>query len=374
MSLIADLKKNLINIPGWRTNRKIVVFESDDWGSIRMRSKNDYDSFLEKGYEVDKCPYNRNDSLESNDDLIELFNILDQFKDINDNHPIFTLNNIVTNPDFKKIKEDNYQNFYFEIFIETLKKYPNHDKVFTLYHEGMNNKLIQTQFHGREHLNVRRYMKALQENKKEILAAFEREMFTVNYMGSISGRKNYLDTFGLGDEKSIDYYRETLSTGMKVFTDLWGFTSKSFIAPTYVWPVELEEILSKLGVEYLQGTTVQRIPKSQHEQGIAKKYHYLGQKNKFHQYYLIRNAYFEPASELNKNWVDSCLSEIALAFKWKKPAIISTHRVNYIGGIHRENREDNLRLLNDLLKKIMLKYPDVEFFSSDQLGDLISNN
>ena len=26
------------NIPGWRTKRKIVVIESDDWGSIRMPS------------------------------------------------------------------------------------------------------------------------------------------------------------------------------------------------------------------------------------------------------------------------------------------------------------------------------------------------
>lgn len=29
------LGNNLINIRGWRTNRKIVVIESDDWGTLR---------------------------------------------------------------------------------------------------------------------------------------------------------------------------------------------------------------------------------------------------------------------------------------------------------------------------------------------------
>jgi hypothetical protein len=35
-SLKSTLSRNLTNARGWRTNRKIVVIESDDWGSIRM--------------------------------------------------------------------------------------------------------------------------------------------------------------------------------------------------------------------------------------------------------------------------------------------------------------------------------------------------
>ena len=33
------LGNNLINIRGWRTNRKIVVIESDDWGTLRTPCK-----------------------------------------------------------------------------------------------------------------------------------------------------------------------------------------------------------------------------------------------------------------------------------------------------------------------------------------------
>ena len=75
-----NLIKNLANLPGWRTNRKIVVIESDDWGTIRMSSKEAFNSLLKKGYPVDQCPYNKYDALESNQDLEMLFDVLNSVK------------------------------------------------------------------------------------------------------------------------------------------------------------------------------------------------------------------------------------------------------------------------------------------------------
>lgn len=371
---LRTFKKNLINIPGWRTKRKIIVIESDDWGSIRMRSKNDYDHFINRGYHVENSSYDKYDSLESNDDLTALYEILSKYNDKNFNPPIFTFNTIVANPDFKKIKQSNFQEYVYEPFEETLKKYPIHDKVISLYREGIENKLIIPQFHGREHLNVKRWMNALQNKEENITAAFEREMFTVQYMGSTSGRNNYLDTFGLIDSDSLQQYDEMITSGMNIFSEIFNYSSKSFIAPTYVWSNTIEEKLANLGVKYIQGTHIQRVPKFNHDLGVRKKYHYLGQKNKFQQIYLVRNAFFEPSSCENIDWVNSCLHDIANAFTWNKPAIISSHRVNYMGGIHLSNRINGLNLLNELLSKIISKYPNVEFMSSDQLGDLITNS
>ena len=42
MNIKQTITHNLLNIPGWRTKRHIVVIESDDWGSIRMPSKEVY--------------------------------------------------------------------------------------------------------------------------------------------------------------------------------------------------------------------------------------------------------------------------------------------------------------------------------------------
>ena len=52
--MIKSIVRNLANLPGWRTNRKIVVIESDDWGSIQMPSKLAYSNLLKKGIGVDK--------------------------------------------------------------------------------------------------------------------------------------------------------------------------------------------------------------------------------------------------------------------------------------------------------------------------------
>lgn len=61
--------RNISNTFGYKTNRKIVVFESDDWGSIRMPSKLAYSNLLKKGIGVDKSLYDTLDSLEKKEDL-----------------------------------------------------------------------------------------------------------------------------------------------------------------------------------------------------------------------------------------------------------------------------------------------------------------
>jgi hypothetical protein len=101
-------------------------------------------------------------------------------------------------------------------------------------------------------------------------------------------------------------------------------------------------------------------------------YHYIGQKNRLGQIYLTRNCFFEP-SQPGRDWVDSCLNDIRIAFRCRKPAVISSHRVNYIGALDPKNRESGLRQLSALLKSILQQWPDVEFMTSDELGQFISN-
>ena len=82
---------------------------------------------------------------------------------------------------------------------------------------------------------------------------------------------------------------------------------------------------------------------------------------------------FEP-SYGNQDWVDSCLSDIDFAFKCHHPAVLCSHRVNYIGSLNEQNRAKGLSELNVLLKRIVKKWPDVEFMTSDQLGSLLNKN
>jgi len=54
MNIKRILAKNYVNFRGWSSKEKYIIFESDDWGSIRMPSKKTYDYLLRKGIPVDK--------------------------------------------------------------------------------------------------------------------------------------------------------------------------------------------------------------------------------------------------------------------------------------------------------------------------------
>jgi len=372
MNLSRIIKRNLLNIPGWRTNRKIVVIESDDWGSIRMASKKAYNRLLKKGYPVDKHPFNKFDSLESDEDIEILLEVLSKFKDINGNPPIFTLNNVVANPDFKRIKENDFTHYFYEPFTETLKKYPNHDRVYKLLNEGIENKLIKPQYHGREHLNISRWMYELKMKNKPLLDAFENEMYSLHYEESPIYFNEYLDALDIDNTEQLIKHKQILCEGNKLFNNIWGIQSKSFIANCYVWHPEHEKYLNELGITYIQGIANQFIPTIENSFRYKRVFHYQGQKNNLGQRYLVRNAFFEPYQDPHKDHINECINRISLAFKWRKPAIISTHRINYIGFIYKENRDKNINLLQKLLSEITQKWPNIEFVSSDKLGDMIS--
>ena len=83
--MFQKIKSNYVNFRGWSTKRKILVIESDDWGSIRMPSKRIYEELLSKNIPVDKHYFAKNDCLESNTDLELLFEVLFQIKIKTDN-------------------------------------------------------------------------------------------------------------------------------------------------------------------------------------------------------------------------------------------------------------------------------------------------
>lgn len=361
-----NLSQNLINIPGFRTKRKLVVIESDDWGSIRMPSLEVYDKFIEKGFNIANSDYNRLDTLENNDDLVMLYEVLRSHTDTLGNPAVITANVIVGNPDFKKIKEADFRDYFVEPVSETFKKYPKREKVLDLWIDGNKQGLFHPQFHGREHVNVVRWMEALQRRTPEIMFTFENG---TTFSGD--GDYNFMEVLDYNTPKDLTLMKESLKQGLDMFEKMFGYRSKSFIPPCYTWDSNVEETLSKNGVKYIQGLFVQFIPTGSFGK-YKRKYHSMGSHNKHGQRYLFRNCFFEPALTKINDPVNECLRRINLAFNWNKPAIIGSHRINFMGDLDPTNRTKNLKLLDDLLKSITKKWPDVEFLTSDQLGDLIA--
>jgi hypothetical protein len=362
------LSQNLINIPGWRTRRNILVIESDDWGSIRMPSKKIYSKFVNRGFDLAGSDYNRLDTLENNEDLSMLYNVLSSHKDSAGNYPVITANIVVGNPDFQKIRQSDFKEYYAEPVTKTLKHYPHRDKVASLWKQGDSAGIFHPQFHGREHVNIVRWMDALRGKKPEMMFTFDNE---TTFSGG--GDYNFMEVLDYNTPNDLQKMKESLTEGLELFEKIFGFRSKSFIPPCYTWNSDIEETLHEKGVKYIQGLVVQSIPTGSFG-NYRKKIHFLGNRNAFGQYFLIRNSFFEPSLSKSFDPVGECLKRINIAFRWHKPAVISVHRINFMGSLDEKNRSNNLKLFNELLKRIIKYWPDVEFMASDQLGDLISKD
>lgn len=363
--------RNAVNYRGWRTDRKIVVIESDDWGSTCMPSADTFKKLVRKGVRVDRCPYTSYDALASEQDLEDLFSLLIEFKDINNVHPSITANVVMSNPDFNRIQESRYRKYYAEPFTESLKRYPAHSRSYSFWQKGISEKIFFPQFHGREHLNVKAWMKALQKGESTVRNVFDEEMF---WPGSAEERRSGVSlraAFDATEAAEITDHGQIICEGLKQFQNLFGYKSKSFIAPNFVYHPDLNERLFDNGVQIIQGMKYQKLPLAGKEKREMIR-RVQGEKNEHGQRLLVRNCVFEP-SQFPESYdsVGECLKGIENAFLWKKPAVITTHRLNFIGFIHPENRERNLRQFRKLLKQLLQKWPEVEFITSVELGELI---
>jgi len=363
--------KVLLSIPGFHTKRRIVVIESDDWGSIRMPSKDIQEKLIKKGIRVDQYPYTRYDSLASEEDLSLIFEVLNSVKDKNSNPAIITANTVMTNPDFDKIKESNFKEYYFEPFTSTLKRYPEHKKSFNLWLEGIRLGLFRPQFHGREHLNIMRWMQALKNSSGKIRLAFEFGLYDLSN-GLINNEEAFMDALNFKSIKELDFQKQSIIEGTELFYKIFGYRSETFIAPRFTWSRILNKTLKNCGIKGIQGSWVQFEPKERRN-NYRKLIHFTGQKNELGQVFTVRNVQFEPTLCPNIDSVGNALKQIDVAFKLDKPAIISSHRLNFVGYIDKRNRDKNLMLFSKLLKEIKIKWGNVEFMSSDQLVELINN-
>lgn len=365
--MLNNIRKSLSNIPGWSTKRHIVVFESDDWGSIRTRSKQDYDAMLAAGLNVDSNIFSKYDCLESNSDLERLFELLSHFKDATGRPPVFTPMCIVANPNFEKIEDNGFSKYVDETVSETCKRYPNHNKVLELWREGIRCRLFVPALHGREHLNSLRWLDKVRSNEGMRIAFNHQSSGASCYKGEPIGE--YLGAFKPTHSSDVDYLKQVVLDAGSIFESICGYRPTHFIAPNAEPAYGLDQYFSQIGVKYITNAKLRHPDLG--DGRTKREFVWLGK------YYkdldiinLTRNGGFDQVQP-GSDKVNECLKDIEIAFRYHKPCIISSHRVNYIGGIDEKNADLGLKLLGELLESIIKQWPDVEFMTSTELGNLI---
>lgn len=369
--MIEKAKNLLLNARGYKSDKKLIVIESDDWGSVRMPSKQSYLNLLEEGIRVDKCGYNSFDNLETVDDMNALLENFNSIKTLTGKRPVLTANTIVANPDYDAIKKDRFQKYSYETFQTSYLRYQGNTDTLNIIKEGIKENLYYPQLHGREHIYLNNWMKALQNDHRETKIAFHNNVYGLSTTITKDVRKSYLTALDFDSVDEILDHEKVLYEASTIFHNSFGFKSKTFIPPNYTWHPLHEPVFQKIGIKYIQGARAQKSPSVQ---GYKTIKHFMGKKSNIGLFYFIRNSAFEPSTKKNIDWRKKIIGEAKAAFLLKTPLIISTHRVNFMGGIVESNRTDNLKLFKSILIDLIRIYPEVEFICSAELGRRMAQN
>ncbi|RLZ10548.1 hypothetical protein [Faecalibacter macacae] len=353
--MLKSIKDFIINFQGYKTKRKLVAFLVDDYGTIRVSTEALKE--LEKNDKsLTENRFNKFDDIASKQDLEDLFKVLKSVKDKNGKPAVFTPMTVVANPDFKSISESNFSNYHYESFYQTLDKFAEGNEIKQLWKEGIEQGIFVPEFHGREHLNVRFWMNYLRNKDENILKAFNHNSIGVN--PKIKQNYDYMAAYDLIEKDHIDELNSITKDGLDLFEKLFGYRSVLFTPSALIHHDDMHSDLNSVGIKYIDMARSRMMPN--YTGAKSKKFHYLGQTNNLGQKYITRNVMFEPNKD-NSDAVKKALTEIEVAFKYNKPAIISSHRVNFVGGKDKSNREKGLNDLKRLLEGIVSKWPEVEF-------------
>lgn len=353
----------LKNIPGYRTNRRLLAFAVDDYGNLRVKDKASQIEFHNAGMPK-RSIFDMLDTLETADDLSALFDVLESFRDINSNPVCFTPYALCCNPNYQEMARNDFAEYKNELLTETFSKVPGGMQSWEAWKYGIKSRLFVPAFHGREHLNVRLVSDALKHKDPKIRIAFQ--------LGSFSNveQKKYPSYYAAFDQ--VDYsdtalHKDIIVDGLQKFEQVFGFRAINFNAPGGRESHDLHQTLIDNGIEFIDSGFEKLITLPQGK--VQKEYMWMGKKTKTGLRVVLRNGVFEPAS--NSRALESAFSQIATAFRLGKPAVISSHRFNFSGSIDENNRKKSLADLKKLLSLVQKAYPNVEFVSTAELGNIM---
>ena len=366
------LLDNLKNLRGWRTSEKLVVLAVDDYGNVRQDSTTSKQRMSDGGLDMSNR-FDGFDTVETRQDLESLFAVLSSVSDGHGQSAVLTPYTLCANLDFDSFGA-NDTTYQYESLPQTFARLEDtqgqaYRGAWELWQEGARLGLLKPQFHGREHINIEVLERKLRSRDKALTINLEnRSLTALGNEPSMPG-VGFTHAFGLWNRTELARHKEIIADGLQVFERVFGFRSKTFTPPALQLHPELYSYVETLGVCAIDKPLrcVRRL--DQHES--KREFNVLGPCVGHDHVSVVRNVVFEPTNDCAFDSVKLALDQIAAAFRWRRPAIISSHRVNFAGHIDPGNREFGLGALKRLLGGIVERWPDVQFISTDVLVDKI---
>lgn len=348
----------------------VIVFESDDWGLCgNMRDAVAKEELINKGYDVSSIEYK--DTLETATELENLYKTLESHKDGLGRNAVFTPNYITSNPNYDKIMRNEFKTYFWIPITKGFSQDWNDENergdLLAKWREGINRHVWCPEYHGLSHMNMQVWLTGLRRGDKKLRDFFNDQMFT--HSNKYDNRSEYALKTNPSQSMSTAMQEKLISEGKTIFHEAFGYHPHTTIAPAYLWDENTEVALYNQGIKYIQGVT-------HHRARSFRKYHFhlLGEKHN-NVMYLIRLIHLEYQGGKNPQWdYKQAYEKIVSAWKHGLPAIVSTHRVNYVGGIDPSMHISGINQLNRLLTEIEKNFgTKVTYMSDFEVAQLLDN-
>ena len=358
-----SIRQHLKNLPGRGVTSRVVAIECDDWGSIRMPSRAAYERLAGAGFDLDNR-YDRFDTLEDATDLAALFEVLTSVRDARGVPCVMTPLVTVANPDFEAMRHSGFREFVFEPYPDTLNKYGRDPQVAGLWREGLEKGFFIPEYHGHSHMTVPQWWRMIIQGHRKLRKAFDQGYVAVNLADLSPEVTGFRAELFFEEPSQIPFISEALGKGILRFRELFGRAPRLFVPTNGIFHPLFKKDLLAGGICYFYLPWKSWMPNGRG--GLQKSYHFEGTHRINGIACYSRNCLFEP-SEQGYAGIEATLGEIAAAFRCHKPAIISSHRVNFCGGLSPQNRGRGLSELKKLLTAIVRRWPDVQFMGTADL-------
>lgn len=368
MKLKRALLDHVKNIRGWRTSRKLLAFAVDDYANIRVDSLAARQRMLDAGLDLSH-QMDRYDSLETRQDLEALFEVLDSVRDSKGRPGKFSAYALAANPDFARIRDDG-ERYHAESVTETFARLAAeqpqaYEGAWALWQEGRVKGLLQPQCHGREHLNLELFEHKLRHGADDLRASIQNDSLAGVTGDPAFPGVGFSHAFGLHDAASLPRHREILADAFDQFEKVWGFRSTTFTPPAQQLHPSLFVDVEAAGA--LSIDKPMRCSRPMGDGARRREVNHSGRQAGQKHLTVVRNVVFEPGKDMGFEPVERAVQQVAAAFRWRKPAIISSHRVNFCGHLDESNRARGLAALQSLLQQITARWPQVEFVGVDDI-------